>query len=80
LPILEWQQNVVEIFGNADVPAVKNFEDAPEIVRYYLNHEDKRREKVEWMRNVMLEKYSIPNNADFISNTLSIGTTARQPA
>lgn len=72
LPILEWQQNVVEIFGNADVPAVKNFEEAPEIVRYYLQHEDKRVEKVQWMRKVMEEKYSIPNNADFITNTLGL--------
>jgi spore maturation protein CgeB len=70
LPVLEWQKNVEEIFGNADVPAVRNFEEVPEIIRYYLNNESKRVEKVAWMRKVMEEKYSIPNNADFLSQTL----------
>jgi spore maturation protein CgeB len=73
LPILEWQKNVEEIFGNADVPAVKNFEEIPEIVRYYLDNEGKRVEKVAWMKKVMEDKYSIPNNANFLNNTLKLG-------
>ena len=72
LPIMEWQANVEEIFGKADVPAVKNFGEIPEIIRYYLSHEEKRAEKVAWMRKIMEEKYSIPNNADFLFNTLSL--------
>ena len=77
LPVLEWQQNVVEIFGDADVPAVKVFDEAREMTAYYLSHEKERRAMVVWMQNLVKEKHSIKNNAALLSETMHIGSAVK---
>jgi len=73
LPIIEWQHDLVEIFGeNADLPAVKSFDEIPEIARFYLENEDKRVEKVEWMSQVIHEKYSNEKILELLKASLSI--------
>ncbi len=76
LPVMEWQQNVVEIFGDAEVPAVKVFDEAREVTAFYLNNEDKRLEMVRWMQNLVKERHSIENNANLIAGTMGIGAKA----
>ena len=73
LPLMEWQNDVEEIFGkDADVPAVKCFDDAREMADFYLKNEDKRLEKVAWMTQLIKEKYSIEKNAALLSQTLKL--------
>lgn len=73
MPVLEWQQNIVEIFGDdKDLPVVKVFDEAREVTAYYLNNEKKRVEMVDYMRSTVEEKYSIENNARFIAETMPL--------
>ncbi|GJM31910.1 MAG: hypothetical protein DHS20C18_09110 [Saprospiraceae bacterium] len=73
LPLMEWQQGVEEIFGGInDIPAVKVFEEAREMTRFYLDHEDKRLAMVEQMTNRINKNHSMEKNAAMIQQTLNI--------
>lgn len=59
LPLMEWNADMDMIFeGVPELPAVKNYQEIPEMVRYYLNNEDKRVETVDMMKTVFNQKYS----------------------
>lgn len=80
LPLMEWQNGLKEIFPEgADLPAVHSYDEIKEMTRYYLNNEAQRVEKVEWMRNIVLEKYSIENNASLLSDALQLGIKVTSP-
>ena len=73
LPILEWQHDLIEIFGeHADLPAVKSFAEIPEMTRFYLENEEERTEKVNWMVRTIHEKYSNEKVMELIKDTLNI--------
>lgn len=73
LPLLEWQNDLTEIFGEgADLPAAKSYDEIKEIAAYYLNNEAARREKVRWMKQIVLERFSIVNNANLIFEALGL--------
>lgn len=73
LPLMEWQQDLEEIFGkDADLPAVRSYDEIEEQAAYYINNPQQRREKVVWMRDLLNEKYSPQNNWDLLQNTLQL--------
>jgi hypothetical protein len=77
LPLMEWQHDLVEIFGeNADIPAVKTYDEIGEIAAYYLHHEEARQEKIAWMKSVISRKYSRRNCADQIAEALRLNVRA----
>ncbi|MCB0651098.1 MAG: glycosyltransferase family 1 protein [Saprospiraceae bacterium] len=64
LPLLEWQNDLDEIFpAHAELPAPKSYDEINEITRFYLQNEADRKEKVAWMKKIITEKYSPKNNA-----------------
>ncbi|HMQ63676.1 MAG TPA: glycosyltransferase [Flavilitoribacter sp.] len=77
LPVMEWQQNVAEIFGDADVPAIKCFDEAREVTAFYLNNEDKRQEMVRYMQKIVAERHSVEGNAAFIAETMGMRTKVK---
>mgnify|MGYP000099899159 CR=1 FL=1 len=73
LPLMEWQNGLAEIFPEgSDLPAVHSYDDIKEMTRFYLDNEEKRVEKVEWMRNFVLDKYSVKNNAQLLADALDL--------
>ncbi len=73
LPLMEWQDDLTEIFGNeVDLPAVKSYDDIEEMTRYYLDHEEKRVELVNWMRNLVDEKYAPEKNLELFRHSLQL--------
>ncbi len=74
LPLLEWQEDLKEIFGDQlELPAVKSHEEIKEKVTYYLNNEDKRLETIARMKAVLEEKYSVSRNAERIRSAMQLG-------
>ncbi len=77
LPLLEWQPDLKKIFGeDAGLPAVKSYDEIPEMAGYYLNNETARQEKVAWMKGVVSEKYSVDKVGALIFDALKINANA----
>lgn len=73
LPLLEWQEDLRLIFGEgAELPAVRSYEEIPEMAAFYLNNEGARQEKVAWMKKVAAEKYSAENLEKTIFGALGL--------
>lgn len=73
LPLMEWHQDMDLVFGNGmQLPAVRSYEEIPAMTAFYLENEDKRRTTVEWMRNTLMEKYSIEQNGALLQKALRL--------
>lgn len=71
LPLMEWQLGLGEIFPlTKDLPAVHSYDAIKGMTHYYLRHDDEREETVDWMRQIVFEKFSLGNNADIIADAL----------
>jgi spore maturation protein CgeB len=53
-----------------EVVAYKHLDELPELVQYYLDHDDERREKARAARRRVLREHSYKKRAEFIINTL----------
>ena len=59
LPVMEWNADMDFIFeGINDLPAVKSYDEIPEMVGFYLENETTRKEMVEKMRQAYHKKYN----------------------
>lgn len=73
--MLEWQEDLAAIFGkDADLPAPATYAGLEDMARFYLENEDKRQEKVQWMKSVAREKLSPARNGQRIMELLFTGT------
>jgi len=70
LPLIEYRKDLDCIFENVDLPFIKNYNDIPDLVNYFINHNSERNALVANLKNVVLKKYSHQNAADIIYTTL----------
>lgn len=57
LPVMEWRKDIDPVFGNL-LPVIKNYNEAREIVRYYLANEGQRKAAVAKLRSHIDNKYN----------------------
>lgn len=71
LPMLEWQEDLTLMFGKGvDLPAVRSYDEIPEMAAYYLGNEKERLATVERMRQIAREKFSVEKIADIIFDAI----------
>ena len=73
LPLMEWQKGLAEIFPTGmDLPVVHTYDAIQDMVRYYLTNKQERLDIVEEMRQIILDRFSVENNADQIAEALEL--------
>ena len=58
LPLCEYSADLVTLFEGMDVPIIKNYAEAEEMARFWLDNESKRRACVAAMRQRVLDNYA----------------------
>ncbi len=58
LPLCEYSSDLYTVFEGMELPVIKNYPEAEEMARFWLDNEDKRRECVQAMRQRVLERYT----------------------
>ncbi len=58
LPLCEYSADLVTMFEGMDIPVIKNYTEAEEMARFWLENESKRIACVQAMRNHVLEHYA----------------------
>ncbi len=58
LPLCEYSADLLTVFEGMDVPVIKNYPEAEEMVRFWLGNESKRLSCVEAMRQRVLDQYT----------------------
>ena len=57
LPVVEYRKDVTTIFGNTGLPIINNYNEAADVVSYYLKNETMRLELVRSLREFVLKNY-----------------------
>ncbi len=60
LPLLEYSNDVVELFKGIDIPVVNHYKESQEVAEFWLSNERKRKECIQLMRSRVNEKYAPP--------------------
>lgn len=72
LPLIEYRKDLDEIFNDTSLPFIKNYEEIPELVGYFIDHDDERHSLIENLQNVVLGKFNINNASKIIFSALNI--------
>lgn len=58
LPLCEYSADLDTVFAGMDIPVIKNYPEAQEVARFWLNNDVKRQECVRQMRDRVLANYA----------------------
>jgi hypothetical protein len=75
LPLMEWNADIDLIFsGLDDLPAVKDYRAIPEMVSFYLAHENIRKELIEQMSACYQLKYGVKSTGAYLLRHLGLAS------
>lgn len=60
LPLCEYSADLCAVFEGMDIPVIKNYSEAEEMARFWLENESKRLEYVQSMRERVVQQYAPP--------------------
>lgn len=72
LPLIEYRKDLEGIFKSTDIMFIKDYNQIPELVNYYLNNEELRISLIKQLQNSVLNKYGNDQSADIIFNSLKL--------
>ncbi len=72
LPLIEYRKDLDDIFKDTGLIFIKNYNEIPELTRYYLEHDTERNSLTEMLHDKILNKYNIINASEIIFTTLNI--------
>lgn len=70
LPLVEYRKDVKSVFGNTGLPIINNYNEAEELVAFYLENERARLELVKSLRNFVIKNLSTVFLVQKIQNKL----------
>jgi len=71
LPLVEYSHDIDVVFSGINLPTIKNYSEATEIAKYYLNREDERKALITKLKNHVDNNYSAEIAVNKIINVFS---------